>query len=75
MYEYYSVGKILVRASTNGSCKLTRNFQQKMNGLFHGFEFIRVYIYDLLILTKVDWTDHMYKLELTLNKLNKKELK
>ena len=37
-------------------------FQQKMNGLFHGFEFIRVYIQNLLILTKGDWTDHVQKL-------------
>ena len=29
-------------------------FQQKMNDLFHGFEFIRAYIDDLLILTKGD---------------------
>ena len=27
-------------------------FQQKMNNLFHGFGFIRAYIYELLILTK-----------------------
>ena len=27
--------------------------QQKMNDLFRGFEFIRAYIYDLLVLTKV----------------------
>ena len=46
-----------------------------MNNLFHGFEFIRVYIYDLLILTKIDWTDHVQKLELTLNKLKVKGLK
>ena len=26
-------------------------FQQKMNYLFHGFEFIRAYKYDLLVLT------------------------
>ena len=44
MYDYSSVGKILVQASTNGSCKLTIHFQQKMNDLFHGFEFIRAYI-------------------------------
>ena len=29
-------------------------FQQKMNDLFHGLEFIRAYIDDLLILTKGD---------------------
>ena len=38
-------------------------FQQKMNDLFCGFEFIREYIDDLLILTKGDWTNHVQKLE------------
>ena len=42
-----------------------------MNDLFHGFEFICSYIDDLLILTKVDWTDHVKKLELILNKLKR----
>ena len=44
-------------------------FQQKMDDLFHGFEFIRSYTYDLLILTKGDCTDHVHRLQLTLNKL------
>ena len=38
-------------------------FQQKMNDLFHGFEFVRAYIDDILILTKGYWTDHVQKLE------------
>ena len=42
-----------------------------MNDLFHGFEFIRTYTDDLLISTKGDRKDHVHKLELTLNKLNK----
>ena len=50
-------------------------FQHKMNDLFHGFEFICAYIYDVLIPTKGDWTDHIHNLELTLNKLNEKGLK
>ena len=37
-------------------------FQQKMNDLFHEYEFICEYINDLLILTKVDWTYHVHKL-------------
>ena len=49
-------------------------FQQKMNDLFHGFEFICAYIYKILILTKVYWTDHVQKIELTLNKLKGKGL-
>ena len=50
-------------------------FQHKMNDLFHGFEFIREYIFDLLDLTKEDWTDHVQNLELTLIKLKIKVLK
>ena len=45
-----------------------------MNDLFHGFEFICAYIDDILILTKGDWTNHLQKLELTLNKLKEKDL-
>ena len=37
-------------------------YQQKMNDLFHGFEFIRAYMDHLLILTKGGWTDHVQKL-------------
>ena len=37
-------------------------FQQKMNDLFHGFEFICVYIDELLVLTKVYWADDVRKL-------------
>ena len=37
-------------------------FQQKMNGLFHGFVFIRAYIDILFVLTKGDWKYHVQKL-------------
>ena len=50
-------------------------FQQKMKDLFNEFEFIRVYIYQFLILTKGDWIDHVQKLEWTLNKMKEKGLK
>ena len=40
-----------------------------MDDLFRGFEFIRAYIYNLLILTKGDCTYNVQKIELTLNKL------
>ena len=64
--------KIPVQASAKSSCKLTRQFQQKMNDLIHRFGFIRVCIDDILIRTKVDWNDHICKLESTLNKLKEK---
>ena len=44
-------------------------FQHKMNDLFHGFGLISAYIDDLLILSIGDWTYHVHKLELTLNKM------
>ena len=50
-------------------------FQQKMNDLFHGFELIRAYIDDLLILTKRDCQGWVQKLKLTNNKLKGKGLK
>ena len=46
--------------------------QQKMNDLFYGFEFIRAYIDDILILTKGYWIDNEKKLELILNNLKGK---
>ena len=50
-------------------------FQQKMNDLFYGFEFICVHIDELSILTKRDWTDNVHKIELIFNKLKGKGLK
>ena len=50
-------------------------FQEKMNEIFCGFEFIRAYTNDLLITTKGDWSDHLEKLELTLQKLKDNRLK
>ena len=49
--------------------------QQKINGLFYRFELICAYMDDLLILTKVEWKDHVQKLKSTLNKLKEKGLK
>ena len=43
--------------------------------MFRGFEFIQAYIDDLLIITKVDWSHHLEKLELTLKKLKYNRLK
>ena len=58
-----------------GVANLPEILQQKIKYLFHRFEFIYAYIYDLVIFTKGYWTDHVQKLELTLNKLKEKGLK
>ena len=47
----------------------------KMNRIFRGFEFIQVYISDLLIKNKGDWSDHLEKLELTPQNLKGNRLK
>ena len=43
--------------------------------MFRGFEFIRAYIDDLLIITKVDWSNQLEKLKRTLQKLKDNGLK
>ena len=68
-------GKYRYKHLPMGVSNSPENFQQKMNDLFHGFEFIRAYIDDILILAKGDWTDYIQKLELTLNKLKGKIIK
>ena len=46
-----------------------------MNDLFHGFKFIPEYIYELLILAKGGWKDHVQKLKLTRNRPKEKGIK
>ena len=58
-----------------GASNSPKVFQHKMNDSFQGFEFIRAYIYELLILTKGYWSYHVQKLELTLNKLKESGIK
>ena len=59
MYDYSYVGEYGYKRLPMGVAKSPAIFQKKMNDLFHGFEFIRAYIDDLLILTRGDWTDHI----------------
>ena len=75
MYEYSSVGTYWYKRLPMGVANSPDIFHQKMNDLFHGFYFIHAYIDDILILTKVDWTDLIHKLELTLNKMKEIGLK
>ena len=63
-------------------CKLTMGlynspdiFQEKMNKLFAGFNYVRVYIDDLLIVTKGSFEDHLQDLDTVLEKLKTAGLK
>ena len=46
-----------------GICNSPEIFQENMNEICCGFEFIIAYIYGLLIITKADWYDHLNEIE------------
>ena len=46
-----------------------------MKEMFHGLEFIQSYMYDLLIITKGYWSDHLENLKPTLQNLKYNGLK
>ena len=46
-----------------------------MNNFLQGFEFMRAYIDEILILEKCDWKYHVQKTELNLNKLKESGIK
>ena len=50
-------------------------FLEKMNEMFCVFEFIQACIYDLFIMTKNDWSNHLEKLEPTLQNIKYNGLK
>ena len=75
MYDHHNVRKYRYKHLTIVVANSPENFQQRMNDLFHGFEFIHAYINEIFILTKRDWEDHVQNLELTLNNLKEKGLK
>ena len=44
-------------------------FQQKMSDLTRQLEFVRAYLYDLLVLSRSDFSDHLETLTMVLTKL------
>ena len=55
-------GKYQYKRLPTGVANYIDIFQQKMNDLFHRFELICAYIYDILILIKGDWADNIQNL-------------
>ena len=58
-----------------GLCNSPDIFQEKMNELMEGLEFVRAYLDDLLIVTKGSFQDHLDKLEQVLTSLAEAGLK
>ena len=58
-----------------GLCNSPDIFQEKMNELFAGFEYVRAYIDYLLIITKGSFEDHLKHLDTVLERLETAGLK
>ena len=58
-----------------GLCNSPDIFQDKMNKLFAGFEYIQAYIDDLIIVTNGSFEDHLQDLDTVLEKLETAGLK
>ena len=56
-------------------CNIPDIFQEKMSELFAGLDTVRVYINDLLHVTKGSWTEHLTVLEEMYTRLQKAGLK
>ena len=68
-------GKFEYQRLPQGICNGPDVFQEKMSELFDGFEYVRAYIDDLLILTKDSFKDHLEKLEEVLKRVREAGLK
>ncbi len=58
-----------------GLCNSPDIFQEKMSTLFGDLEYVRMYIDDILCLTKGDWYNHLNKLDTVLTCLEHAGLK
>ena len=52
-----------------GLCNSPVILQEKMNELFHGLEYVKKYIDDLLIISNGNFEDHLNKVKIVLKKL------
>jgi len=68
-------GKCEYQAIPMGLCNSPDIFQEKLSELMDGLAFVRTYIDDLLCLTKGTFSDHLERVELVLQRLQKAGLK
>ena len=47
-------------------CNSLEIFQEKMNKLFTGFNYLRAYIHDILVITKESFKEHLKQLDTVL---------
>ena len=58
-------GNYLYKCLPTGVSNSPEIFQDNLNEMFRVLEFIRVYINDILTISKGDWSGHLEKLEIT----------
>ena len=63
------MGKYKYRKELMCACNSPDIFQEKMNKLFAGYEYVRVYIDVLIIVTKGSFGDHLKDIDTVLEKL------
>jgi len=68
-------GKYSYNSLPMGVCNSPDIFQEKISELFQGFEYVRAYIDDVLLVSSSDWNDHLQKLDKVLAKLGEAGLK
>ena len=75
MYDYTFLVKYRYKHLPMGVRNSPDIYRRKMNKMFILFEFIQTYIYDMLITNKGDWSDHLEKSGLRLQKIKDNRLK
>ena len=68
-------GKFEYQRIPMGLCNSPDIFQEKMNELFQGLDYVRAYIDDLLVLSKGTFQDHLQKVDRVLSTLESAGLK
>ena len=69
------MGQVQVSTTLHGLCNIPDIFQESMSEIFVGLDTVRVYIDDLLHVTKGSWTEHITVLEEIFPRLKKAGLK
>ena len=68
-------GKYEYQKFPMGLCNSPGIYQEKMNELFNGLEYVRTYIGDPLVVSNTSFEDHVNKLDRVLNKSKQKGFK
>ena len=75
MHDHTTMGKVRILTATYGSSKFSGHFPREDERTYVWSRIVRVYIDDLLLLTKDNFEDHLHKMDLVLQRLQEAGLK